>query len=157
MGKLTDADRKTIAKWYQDGMDMRSIAKEFGVTFPTISLTLKRMGIKARRSGRRFFHINADRPPDDRIRTLYLEGKSLRAIGELFQMSPDSVMNSLERTGTPTRKKKKKKRSPRKVAGRVRDRSGDPGPEALRREESDRRARPVRGTPKKKRGRPKKT
>ena len=155
MGKLTDADRITIVKWYQDGMDMRSIAKEFGVTFPTISLTLRKMGIKARRSGRRFFHINADRPPDDRIRTLYLEGKSLRAIGELFQMSPDSVMNSLERTGTPTRKKKG---SPKKAAaGRVRDRSGDPGPEALRREESERRARPARGTPKKKRGRPKKT
>lgn len=154
MAKLTDADRETIVKWYQEGMDMRSIAKEFGVSFPTISHTLKKMGVKARRSGRRFFHIDADRPPDDRIRTLYLEGKSLRAIGDLFQMSPDSVMNSLERTGTPTRKKK---RSPKKAAGRARDRSGDPGPEALRREESDRRARPARGTLEKKRGRPKKT
>ncbi len=153
--KLTDSDREKIAKLYREGLDQRALAKLSGVTAGTICNSLKKMGVKARRSGRRFFHIDGDRPPDDRIRTLYLEGKSLRAIGELFQMSPDSVMNSLERTGTPTRKKKG---SPKKAAaGRVRDRSGDPGPEALRREESDRRARPVRGTPKPKRGQPKKT
>ncbi len=156
MTKLTDSDREKIAKLYREGLDQRALAKLFGVTAGTICNSLKKVGVKARRSGRRFFHIDGDRPPDDRIRTLYLEGKSLRAIGELFQMSPDSVMNSLERTGTPTRKKKTK-RSPKKAAGRVRDRSGDPGPETLRRKESDQRARPARGTPKKKRGRPKKT
>ncbi len=103
MGKLTDADRKTIVKWYQEGMDMRSIAKEFGVTFPTIALTLKKMGVKARRSGTRFFHINADRPPDDRIRNN--SAIALRDLPSRYrvQMSPDAVTNSLKRTGTRPR------------------------------------------------------
>ena len=58
MAKLTDRDRENVVEMYKKGMDMRSIAEVFGVTCGTISITLKRLGVKARRSGRRFFHID---------------------------------------------------------------------------------------------------
>lgn len=61
LAKLTDSDQEEIAKLCRKGMDQWAIAKLFGVTAGTICVSLKKMGVRTRRPGRRFFQIDADR------------------------------------------------------------------------------------------------
>lgn len=104
MPVLTDDDRRKIVDHYQEGMDMRSIAEAFGVSFSTISITLKKMGVKARRAGR----PKSEQPGDVRVRELYIHGWSLRSVAAELGISYMAVSTSLNRTQTPKRRSSKK-------------------------------------------------
>ena len=101
--------RQEVAARYLSGQDMRTIGSALGISAGTVSHTLPKVGVQARRAGRPFRHIECDVPDDRLIKELYLQGLSLRAISELMHISRMAVSTSLKRTNTASRRKSRRK------------------------------------------------
>jgi lambda repressor-like predicted transcriptional regulator len=88
--RLTSLEVVQVMQLYQDGAEMRELARQLRVHKNTISQCLKRIGVPPRRQGLR------DDDVEEAAR-LYAEGWSLVQIGEKYRCAHSSVRTTLLR------------------------------------------------------------
>jgi uncharacterized protein (DUF433 family) len=94
--RFTAAENVEIARAYQAGASMQSIADHYGVRRQTISTRLRRLATPLRNQA-----LQPDQLPQ--VIALYESGWSLARVGEHFGCDAESIRSALKRAGVPRR------------------------------------------------------
>ena len=93
---LTRAEQDEICHLYSTGTLITTICSKFSISRTTVHRIWRSRGLPPRQRG-------LNETQKDEAKTLYLEGKSLAALGKLFDVSPSTVRDCLLRQGVVLR------------------------------------------------------
>jgi len=99
---LTRAEQDEICHLYSTGTLITTICSKFSISRTTVHRIWRSRGLPPRQRG-------LNETQKDEAKTLYLEGKSLAALGKLFDVSPSTVRDCLLRQGVAMRPRRGQK------------------------------------------------